>query len=117
MEITDLIGQYLIEGVNQDKEETKYSGSLNLSLRSDGGLNAVWRIDPDQLQYGVGFFKNEMLVINFDYVGDDDVIFRGVVAYTCVSPEILNGIWSEEVGDSKFVGMEKAQKVQTEFLN
>lgn len=117
MFITDLIGNYLIEGVNQNEEESRYQGSLNLSLRSDGRLDAVWKIGANQIQYGVGFFKNEMLVINFQYEGDDDSKYTGVVAYTCVSVDVLHGIWSEEAGDPTYVGVEKAHKIKTEFLN
>ena len=117
MEVTNLVGNYILKGMNQDEEGSKYEGTLNLSLRSDGGLNAVWRINPDQMQYGVGFFKNEMLVINFNYVGDDDVVFRGVVAYSQNSSDILEGVWSEEAGNLKCVGVEKAYKIKTEYLN
>ncbi|MFT4755258.1 MAG: hypothetical protein ACI9GM_000913 [Salibacteraceae bacterium] len=117
MRITDVLGNYLVEGANQNEEETKYEGSLILSLRADGRLNAVWQIDPDQMQYGIGFFKNEMLVINFYYVGDNDAVFRGVVAYNCSNMDTLAGIWSEEAGDSKYVGVETAHKIQPEFLN
>ncbi len=117
MEIASLIGSYLIEGINQDEEETTYEGSLTLSLRSDGGLNAAWLIKPDQLQYGVGFFKNEMLVFNFDYVGENDVVFRGVVAYNCSKMDVLTGIWSEEAGNSKYVGVETARIIRSGFLD
>ena len=117
MVITDLIGKYIIEGLNQNEEETPYRGTLTLTFKSDNRLDAVWQIAPDQMQYGIGFFKNEMLVINFYYVGDDASMYHGVVAYQCTSKNSLNGIWSEERGDSKFVGVEKGTKIQTEFLN
>jgi hypothetical protein len=117
MQITDLIGTYLIEGYNQNEDETIYSGTLTLSFQSDNRLAAIWQIEPDQMQYGIGFFRNEMLVINFHYVGDNQENYHGVVAYNCTAKNILQGVWSEEMGDSKFVGVEKGTKIRADFLN
>jgi hypothetical protein len=117
MNITDLIGNYSIEGSNQNKEETHYSGMLTLSFLSETRLDAVWKITPDQMQYGIGFFKNDTLVVNFYYVGDDKSIYHGVISYHCNSNGVLNGVWSEEMGNPDCVGVEKAIKIQTEFLN
>ena len=117
MKINDIIGNYLIEGANQNEEGSKYRGSLTLTIRAKGGIHAVWKIEPDQMQYGVGFFNNNMLVINFYYKGDNEVVFKGVVAYTCNSNGTLDGIWSEEIGDSKYVGLEKAHKLKNDYLN
>lgn len=115
MELAHLEGDFLLKGTNQDAEKSTYEGTLNLSLRSDGGLNAVWRINPDQMQYGVGFFKNDMLVINFNYLGDNEVVYYGVVAYSCTNPDALTGIWSEEAGNAKYVGEEIAVRINPSF--
>ena len=117
MEITGLVGKYIIEGSNQDEKGTYYNGTLTLSIKSDNRINAVWQIGSDQIQYGIGFFKNEMLVINFHYEGDDQSMYYGVVAYQCNKQGVINGVWSEERGDAKYVGVEKGKKVQEEYIN
>lgn len=117
MDITKLVGNYLLKGTNQDEENSKYEGSMNLSLRSDGRINAVWRINPDQMQYGVGQWVMDQLVIDFNYVGVDDIVFRGVVSYKTQPSGVLEGTWTEEAGDDRFLGKETAVKIKTEELN
>ncbi len=71
MTIKDLIGEYKLLGSNQDAEQHSYKGTLILSLDSNARIVAKWIINTNQEQTGTGFFKNNTLVINFKYSGED----------------------------------------------
>jgi hypothetical protein len=117
MHITDLVGSFYVEGANQNAEGSTYKGTLTLSLIGQNRLQAIWQIGNDQTQFGEGFFKNNLLVINFYYQGVEDTYFYGTVAYTCLSADRLEGIWTEEAADPNFVGEEKAIRLKTSMAN
>lgn len=117
MKISEIVGSYILEGTNQDAEGSKYEGSLDLSLASDATLRAVWLINANQMQHGVGSIKDEVLIIDFQYLGANDELYNGIVAYQQESENTLHGVWTEEAGDSKYVGVEKAYKVKKQFLD
>ncbi|MGB5982316.1 MAG: hypothetical protein WBG46_09240 [Nonlabens sp.] len=106
MHIDDLMGTFQIKGQNQDKEGSKYSGMLKLSLNHNNRIVALWNIAQDQVQEGVGFYKDDILVINFRYQGVDAATYNGVVVYKCLTIDVLEGFWSEEYGDPKYLGVE-----------
>lgn len=112
MSIEDLVGEYNIIGSNQDETENTYKGSLNLSLDSKKRIKAHWIINNDQTQLGSGFFKDNILVINFGYVGDDQKVYEGVVVYRCISKDILDGFWSEKHGNPLYLGEERCFRVK-----
>jgi hypothetical protein len=107
MKIEDLVGEYNIIGSNQDETENTYKGSLNLSLDSNKRIKAHWIINNHQTQLGSGFFKDNILVINFSYVGDDKIVYKGVVVYRCISKDIFDGFWSEKHGNPLYLGGER----------
>lgn len=112
MLIEDLVGEYNIIGSNQDETENTYKGSLNLSLDSNKRIKAHWIINNYQTQLGSGFFKDNILVINFNYNGDDQKVYKGVVVYRCISKDILDGFWSEKHGNPLYLGEERCFKVK-----
>ena len=112
MTIQDLVGTYSIIGSNQDADENSYKGELHLTLDENDRIVAKWNISDSQEQTGIGFFKNNILVINFKYVGFEDAIYKGVVVYKCLSKDILEGFWSEEAGNPKFLGSENCFRVK-----
>ncbi len=98
MTIQELIGEYAIIGTNQDDSNNSYKGSLSLTLDVDNRIVAKWKIHTDQEQMGTGFFKDNVLVINFKYVGENATIYKGVVVYKCITKDFLDGFWSEKFG-------------------
>jgi hypothetical protein len=114
MTIRDLIGTYSIKGKNQDAAKSTYTGKLQLSMDHNQRVCALWNIAQDQIQQGTGFFKHNILVINFNYKGDDGEVFKGVVVYKCITRDLLQGFWSEEVGDPLFLGSEQAYRIDLE---
>lgn len=118
MIIQDLVGSYSVEGSNQDGVDAiSYRGSLALSLDKNNRIIAHWLIE-DQEQNGTGFFKDNILVINFNYLGQSDIIYKGVAVYKCISKDILEGFWSEKHGDPVYLGTERClRKVSKELLN
>lgn len=119
MTITQLPGTYQLTGTNQNTEAATYKGTLNLSLDENNRVLAKWLINNNQEQSGTGFFKDNILVINFKYQGDDEVMFKGVVVYKCITKDILEGFWSEKHGDPEFLGAESCFRIgaQKESLN
>ncbi|NOQ73312.1 MAG: hypothetical protein GQ574_15005 [Crocinitomix sp.] len=111
MEITDLVGKYAIKGNNQDSEQTPYTGVLELALNSNNKISASWTIGENQTQKGVGFFKDDILVVNFNYQGDDERTFKGVVVYRCINRNIIKGFWSEKYGDQSVLGEENGVRI------
>ena len=69
------------------------------------------------MQHGVGTIKDEVLIIDFQYLGANDEFYNGIVAYQLEAENTLNGVWTEEAGDSKYMGVEKAYKVKKQFLD
>lgn len=114
----DLVGNYQIIGSNQDNSESSYKGELSLSLDENGRIIAKWLIDKNQEQFGFGFFKNSILVINFNYKGENDKIFKGIVVYKCISKDILEGFWSEKHGNPLYLGEENCFRIKdNELIN
>lgn len=112
MHISELIGEYSIIGSNQDVSSAEYSGTLKLKLNSDSKIVAEWTINEDQKQFGLGFFKNNVLVINFYYIGDDDKKYKGIVVYKVLTPDILHGFWSEKLENQKYLGEERCFRIK-----
>jgi hypothetical protein len=77
-------------------------------------VNAIWTIRGEQTQTGRGFYKDDILVINFAYLGElrnRPKTFKGVVVYKLINENILEGFWSEKFGDDNFLGFEEARKM------
>ncbi len=113
MTIQDLIGKYTIIGNNQDSEEHSYKGVLSLKLDINNRIIAKWLINNEQEQIGSGFFNDNILVINFNYKGEDNNTYKGVVVYRCISKDILDGFWSEKHGNPLFLGKERCFRIDT----
>ncbi|WP_147679045.1 hypothetical protein [Algibacter pacificus] len=111
MTIKDITGTYTIEGYNQNEEKTPYRGKLKLSIDPNNRIIAHWTIGDEQKQTGTGFFKNNILVVNFNYKGEDQNIYKGVVVYKCLTPNLLEGFWSEKYGDPMFLGEERCFRI------
>lgn len=114
MNIKQLEGQYKIVGKNQNEEATAYTGILDLTLDSANRILAKWQIGNTQTQKGTGFFKNNILVINFSYLGENEAIYKGVVVYNCVTKDVLDGFWSEKHGNPLYLGEECCFRVGTQ---
>ncbi len=114
MNIEDITGTYSIIGSNQDALENTYNGFLTLEIDSNNRILASGNIHSDQEQIGSGFFKDNILVINFSYLGEDSNTYKGVVVYKCISKDILAGFWSEEYGDPLYLGTENCFRVKNE---
>ncbi|AEE20292.1 hypothetical protein [Dokdonia sp. 4H-3-7-5] len=119
MTIEDLAGTYTITGSNQSEDAAGYEGELTLALDEHKRIVATWLISGDQLQQGTGFFKNNILVINFNYEGDDETIYKGVVVYQCITKDLLEGFWSEKHGNPLYLGEERCYRkgAHKEVLN
>lgn len=116
MKIEDLVGRFQILGSNQDGTEKSYQGTLELALDENNKIDARWLINKSQQQFGTGFFKDNILVINFQYQGDENTIYKGVAVYRCISKDILDGFWSEEYGNPLFLGEERCFRLKEEGL-
>ena len=112
MIIQDLVGTFSIIGNNQDADKDSYKGKLQLSLDENNRIIAKWNISETQEQFGTGFFKNNILVINFKYLGFEDKTYKGTVIYQCLTKDILEGFWSEELGDPRFLGKENCFRIK-----
>lgn len=119
MIIQDLIGDYSISGRNQDdNHEVAYKGILNLSLDKNNRIIAKWIINNTDEQKGYGFFKDNILVINFSYKGEDNKTYKGVAVYRCITKDFLDGFWSEKHGNPLYLGTEHCLRMKsTEQLN
>lgn len=118
MTIKDIVGIYSIIGTNQDSEKNTYKGTLTLTLDTNNRIIAKWLINEVQQQYGTGFFNNNILVINFNYQGDNLKIYKGTVVYKCLTKNILDGFWSEQHGNPFFLGEEQCFRIkEKEHLN
>lgn len=117
MTVQDLIGQYSISGSNQDDtNEMTYKGILTLSLDDNNRIIAHWLINHSQEQNGYGFFKDDILVINFNYLGEDDKTYKGVAVYRCLTKDVLEGFWSEKHGNPLYLGTEHCLRIETTEL-
>ncbi|MBL0739481.1 hypothetical protein JI750_21500 [Flavobacterium sp. GN10] len=118
MTIQDLVGTFSVSGSNQDdSNDITYKGVLTLTLDKNNRIKANWVINSHQ-QKGTGFFKDNILVINFNYKGDDNKIYKGVVVYKCITKDVLDGFWSEKHGNPLYLGSEHCLRVETtERLN
>ena len=120
MTINELPGTYNIIGSNQDENGIAYKGVLELTLDEHNRIQAKWLINTNQEQLGTGFYKDNILVINFNYKGDDDLTYKGVVVYKCITKDLLDGFWSEKHGNPLYLGEERCYRVgaeQLELLN
>lgn len=118
MNVEDLVGQFQILGSNQDETENTYKGTLDLTLDEHNRISAKWLINKSQPQVGIGFFKDNILVVNFQYQGDENNTYKGVVVYRCISKDILDGFWSEEYGNPLHLGEERCFRVKgVQILN
>ena len=117
MEIQDILGTFSIIGNNQNDDGSEYKGTLSLTLNANKRIIAKWLINKSQQQFGIGFFKNNILVINFNYQGDENSTYYGTVVYKCLNRDILEGFWSEEFGDPNFLGSENCFRIKNELLN
>lgn len=118
MTVQDLIGKYAVSGSNQEaNNEISYKGILTLSLDTNNRIIANWLINNHK-QKGTGFFKDNILVINFNYKGDDRKTYKGVAVYRCITKDVLEGFWSEKHGDPLYLGTEHCLRMEsTEPLN
>jgi hypothetical protein len=118
MTIEDLAGSYSVQGSNQEESgKISYYGFLTLSLDENKRIIAQWMIG-DHIQNGTGFYKDGILVINFNYEGDDHYLYKGVAVYRCLSKDILDGFWSEKHGNPLYLGSEYCVRIEaSEFLN
>ncbi|WP_055436753.1 hypothetical protein [Lacinutrix algicola] len=114
MQLNQLPGIYNIKGSNQDEAGTTYNGTLELTLNENNRVNAKWVINESQVQQGTGFFKDNILVINFNYKGDDELIYKGVVVYKCITQDILDGFWSEKHGNPLYLAVERCFRIGTQ---
>ncbi len=119
MTIQDLAGNFSISGSNQDESnQITYKGILSLSLDKNNRIIAKWVINNLQIQKGQGFFKDNILVINFNYKGDDNKTYKGVAVYRCITKDVLDGFWSEKHGNPLYLGTEHCLRLETtEKLN
>lgn len=116
MTLQDLPGEYQVIGQNQNAEKTQYKGTLTLNLDENNRVVAHWVIGKKQEQKGNGFFKDNILVINFNYQDDDKNVNKGVVVYKCITKDVLEGFWSEKHGDPFYLGEERCFRVKNSYL-
>lgn len=117
MTAEDLIGNYTIVGKNQEDTSLNYTGTLSLSLDENKRFKALWIINNEQEQEGTGFFKDNILVINFSYIGEDAAVYKGVVVYRCITADLLDGFWSEKHGNPLYLGEERCFRDKNEYLH
>lgn len=117
MTVQNLVGTYAVEGSNQEESGAAYYGVLTLSLDDNNRIIAQWTIG-NHIQNGSGFFKYRILVINFNYEGEDQQIYKGVAVYRCINKDTLDGFWSEKHGNPLYLGSESCVRIPAAaFLN
>lgn len=117
MTVQDLVGSYAVEGSNQEESGAPYYGVLTLSLDDNNRIIAQWTIG-NHIQNGSGFFKDRILVINFNYEGEDQQTYKGVAVYRCINKDTLDGFWSEKHGNPLYLGSESCVRIPAAaFLN
>lgn len=117
MEIQELIGQFAIQGSNQEESTTVTYRGTHLAIDHNNRIVAHWQIGKDQEQFGHGFFKDNILVINFYYYGDEEEKLKGIAVYRCITEDILEGFWSEKHGDPLYLGMERCLRLDTSEIS
>ncbi|SIQ58310.1 hypothetical protein SAMN05880574_11729 [Chryseobacterium sp. RU37D] len=111
MTVQELVGSYSVQGSNQEETDyITYYGLLTLSIDENNRIIAQWMIG-DHIQNGTGFFKDDILVINFNYEGDNQKIYKGVAVYRCINKDILEGFWSEKYGNPLYLGSEYCVRI------
>jgi len=110
MTVHDLAGSYAVEGSNQEEKGPSYHGILTLDTDENNRIVAQWTIG-DHSQHGTGFFKDDILVINFHYEGDGGDIYKGVAVYRCINSNTLDGFWSEKHGNPLYLGSESCTRI------
>lgn len=111
MTVQDLLGSYSVQGSNQEEDDPiSYQGILTLSLGNNNRIIAQWMIG-DHEQNGTGFYKDGILVINFNYEGDDSKIYKGTAVYRCLNNDVLDGFWSEKHGNPLYLGSEYCVRI------
>ena len=111
MTIQELVGKFQIAGSNQESSDSpSYQGTLSLSLDENNRILAHWLIDNNQVQQGTGFFKDNILVINFNYLTDGNT-YKGVAVYRCITKDLLEGFWAEKHGNPLYLGTERALRL------
>lgn len=116
MTVHDLVGTYSVDGSNQaDSSMPTYHGILTLSTDENNRIIAQWIIG-DHIQNGTGFYKDQILVINFNYEGEDHKIYKGVAVYRCLSKDVLDGFWSEKHGNPLYLGSEYCVRIQNSTI-
>lgn len=116
MDIEDIIGNFYIVGNNQDADENNYKGTLSLTLDNNNRIKAKWLVNNEQTQLGSGFFRDNILVINFNYKGENTKTYKGVAVYRCLSKDLLDGFWSEKHGNPLYLGKERCFRI-TDIVN
>ncbi len=117
MTVQDLAGNYAIQGTNQEENGSTYHGFLTLNIDENNRINARWKIG-DHIQHGKGFYKDQILVINFNYEGDERKIYKGVAVYRFININTLDGFWSEKHGNPLYLGSEYCVRIaEPQFLN
>ena len=116
MTVQDIVGSYEILGNNQDEQGSAYSGILTLTLDQHQKIIATWVINKNQQQFGTGFFKDNMLVVNFNYVCEDAKTYKGTVVYKFFDKDTFEGFWSEKHANQQFLGLERGAKIEKELL-
>jgi hypothetical protein len=111
---SQLPGIYTVTGTNQDEQSSAYKGTLELALDHHNRIIAEWQIGDSQTQTGTGFFKDNILVINFNYRGDDGETYEGVVVYKFITKDVLEGFWSEKQGNPLYLGEERCFRIGTQ---
>ncbi len=113
MTVHDLAGTYTVQGSNQEGTGgSSYQGVLTLSLDENHRIIAEWLIG-DHEQHGTGFYKDGILVINFNYKGEDQALYKGTAVYRCLDHDVLDGFWSEKHGDPRFLGSEYCVRIRS----
>ena len=113
MTLQELSGDYTIVGSNQDAETNTYKGTLTLAIDDNNRIRAKWIINETQEQSGYGFFKDDILVVNFNYKNEENKVYKGVVVYKCITKDILDGFWSEKHGNPLFLGKERCFRIES----
>ena len=116
IKVEDLTGEYQIIGSNQNDDTITYKGKLRLQQTQGSHFKATWLIHKEQEQFGEGFYKDNILVINFYYFDEDLNKYPGTVVYKCITANVLEGFWSEKFGDHNYIGTEQCFKINTENL-
>ncbi|OMP30015.1 hypothetical protein [Mangrovimonas sp. DI 80] len=112
MTVEDIVGNFSLLGKNQDDIEHSYKGVLTLELDANNRIVANWLINGEQVQTGTGFFKDQILVLNFKYKGEDGNTYKGVAVYRCISADVLDGFWSEKHGNPLYLGEEHCFRIK-----